>query len=327
MCAMNLDDGPNTAAVSEVEASAPPSASATFVSVVVCTHNRADLLDDCLQSLAHQTLPDDRYEIIVVENGCTDHTSFVVERFARESSNFRVIQIPEPGKSRAANAGVNAARGTHVAFIDDDSRAPRSWVEQIASAFAVSSPTPAVVLGTIEPAYERAPPAWWEPATAQRTREKGFLATGWDRHRVCGSNMAFNKKALVDSGGFSEDRGPVGSRYRSGEDTEAVFRVAERHPFLWYDRSIVVRHRVPAEHLTIRHLVWRAHLTGIALAEIDRIRLFSFRIPSLVLRFARSSVTKAPEPGRSTRFTVLLARLVIRLSTIAGMVRGARLLR
>src|SRR5262245_47792722 len=96
-----------------------------FITVIVCTHNRARLLAECLQAVANQTMPVDRYEVIVVENACADGTHFVTERFAHRYPNVRNERESCLGKSRALNAGLRHARGTHVAFIDDDARAPR----------------------------------------------------------------------------------------------------------------------------------------------------------------------------------------------------------
>ena len=312
-----------------VNADGPPPAPSrgVLVTVIVCTHNRAGLLEGCLRSLVDQTMPVDQYEVIIVQNACTDHTTSVSEEFSQAYRNVRSLREPQPGKSRAANTGLGQARGTYVAFIDDDARAPRAWVEQISRAFSNATPSPAVVLGRVTSVYETAPPDWWEPVTRQRTRDRGFWEPGLDRYRVAGSNFAFNREALIECGGFAVDRGPVGDLYRVGEDMEAAFRVAARYPYVWYDPAIVVEHWVPIEKMSFRYLIWRAHLSGVAISEIERLGLFSSLIPALLTWLAVFLAAKAWRRRDAPRLKVFLMRLALRFAMIAGMVRGARILR
>ncbi len=298
-----------------------------FITVIVCTYNRAGLLAGCLRSLADQTMPADQYEVIVVENACTDHTSSVSEEFVQAHRNFRSVREPQPGRSRAANTGLEHALGTHVAFIDDDARAPRLWVEQIARAFSDVAPAPAVVLGTVTWVYEKPPPSWLEPVISARIRDRGFLHVGRERYRLCGSNLSFNRTALLECGGFSVELGPVGALFRPGEDTEAVLRVAARHRYLWYDPAIVVEHWAPVEKMTLRYLIRRAYLSGVTICDIEGIRLCSSRIPAELVRVASAFVARMSAPHGTRRLRVTMVQGVLRLATIVGMVRGARFLR
>lgn len=313
-----------------------------LVTVIVCTWNRADMLADCLQSLADQTMSVDRYEVLVVENACTDHTGSVSERFVRAYPNVRSVREPRRGKSRASNTGLRHARGIYVAFIDDDARAPRSWVERVARAFQETVPTPAVVAGSVTPTYDRRPPAWWELVTGQAVGMPGFLKARWDLYRVCGSNAAFDKAVLLDCGGFAEEHGPVGERFRLGEDTEAVLRVAARYPHVWYDPGITVEHRVPAVKTTLGYLVRRRYLSGTATSQIEKTVLLSRRTRAAILarvnRFFMARVEASPAPGPAEEagsvsrppgaaqsFPVLMIQLALWLAEKAGRARGARL--
>jgi glycosyltransferase involved in cell wall biosynthesis len=96
------------------------------VSVVVPVYNPGKYIDKCISSLLGQTLPDDEYEIIFVDDGSTDETPARLDKLAAEHGNVRVIHIPNsgwPGKPR--NIGVSEARGEYVHFVDqDDHMAP-----------------------------------------------------------------------------------------------------------------------------------------------------------------------------------------------------------
>jgi len=97
-----------------------------FVSVVVPTYNRAELLQDCLESLLAQDYSRDRYEIIAVDDGSTDTTEQVV-RVAQTQpgrSSIRYLRQEHNGVNATRNAGLSAAWGEVVAFVDDDELAP-----------------------------------------------------------------------------------------------------------------------------------------------------------------------------------------------------------
>lgn len=108
---------------------ASPSTS-PLVSVVIPTYNRAHLLGRALQSVLLQTYLD--YEIVVVDDGSTDHTLEVVKTF--QDDRVRYLRFERHcGPSRARNVGIQAARGEWIAFLDsDDEWLPRKLELQMA---------------------------------------------------------------------------------------------------------------------------------------------------------------------------------------------------
>jgi GT2 family glycosyltransferase len=88
------------------------------LSVVIPTYNQADLLKESLRSLIDQTVPQQAYEIVVVDDGSTDHTATVLHEFGPP---VRVIRLPtNRGRSAARNAGIRAAVAPLVALVDSD---------------------------------------------------------------------------------------------------------------------------------------------------------------------------------------------------------------
>lgn len=93
-------------------------------SVIVCTYNYAHLLPDTLRSIAAQSLSD--FELLVVDDGSTDNTEEVFAGFRSAFQDYRYLKRPHAGIADARNAGVRAANGSHIAFLDaDDLWAPR----------------------------------------------------------------------------------------------------------------------------------------------------------------------------------------------------------
>ena len=90
------------------------------VSVIVPAYNTKRYLSDCLDSLLAQTLPPEDLEILVVDDGSTDGTGELADRYAAEHRNLRVIHQPNAGSSAARNTGINEAQGDWLGFVDSD---------------------------------------------------------------------------------------------------------------------------------------------------------------------------------------------------------------
>ncbi len=106
-----------------------------LISIVVPTFHRPRLLRDCLVSLLAQSYDRSRYEIIVVADGPQDAAREVVTELARRSDKptLRYLEIDRGGPNAARNAGIAAATGSLLCFVDDDVEAPASWLEQMVS--------------------------------------------------------------------------------------------------------------------------------------------------------------------------------------------------
>lgn len=89
-----------------------------MVSVVIPTHNRADLLPRAINSALNQTIDD--IEIIVVSDGSTDGTDSLMDKCACDSRVKYIKYTPARGGNYARNTGIKVAKGEFVAFLDDD---------------------------------------------------------------------------------------------------------------------------------------------------------------------------------------------------------------
>lgn len=243
-----------------------------MISVVVCTYNRAHLLPICLQSLVDQAIDKSLYEVIVVDNNSTDETSGIASDFAKRYENFTVVYEKKQGKSYALNAGIDASKGKYVAFIDDDAKAFPDWLERIMNAFNTVKPEPAAVGGKISPWYEQMPPAWFTDDLEIRTwgDEKGFLKPPRAQHGFSGSNMTLPREILNECGGFMPDVGPVGDKFAMGEEITLYNRIYEKHPWFWYDPTILVEHFVPVSKMSVGYRIKRAYLGGISMVFLQK---------------------------------------------------------
>ncbi|MEU5883686.1 CDP-glycerol glycerophosphotransferase family protein [Spirillospora sp. NPDC047279] len=101
------------------------------VSVIVPVYNVAPYVEDCLESLAAQTLED--IEVVVVDDGSTDDGGAIVARFAAGDPRFTVVTKENAGLGAARNTGIDRATGEFLAFLDSDDLLPPYALEYMAA--------------------------------------------------------------------------------------------------------------------------------------------------------------------------------------------------
>jgi glycosyltransferase involved in cell wall biosynthesis len=215
------------------------------VSVVVCTRDRADLLDGCLESLRQQDYP--QFEIIVVDNASTtDETAGVAARHGAT-----LVRESRPGLDWARNRGIEVARHDIIAFTDDDARPDAGWLAALARRFA--DPEVQGVTGLVTP-LELETRAQLLFEEVYGGMGKGFLpqriqgrqldaAARLSTYRVgVGANMAFRRQAIEELGGFDTAL-DVGTPSHGGGDLDMFDRMLAAGYVLAYEPRALVRHR------------------------------------------------------------------------------------
>ncbi|MFH0988280.1 MAG: glycosyltransferase family 2 protein [Parcubacteria group bacterium] len=240
------------------------------LSIVVCTFNRAKLLESCLESLKNQTLDKSRYEVIVVDNNSTDNTRELLAKYLNECSQFRYVREYLQGLSHARNLGYRESVGDFVAYIDDDAIADAQWADKILKVFSTVSPTPAAVGGIILPYYLSAKPEWF--LDEYEIRSHGDVARFLTPPGIylCGSNFCIPKKLLEQCGGFSSDFGMVGEKMALGEETHLLHRLYGLKPFFWYDPALLVYHFVPDRNMRVWYRLKRLYASSLVSVQIKK---------------------------------------------------------
>jgi glycosyltransferase involved in cell wall biosynthesis len=206
------------------------------VSVIIPTHNRAELLRGAIQSVLDQTYRD--FEIIVVDDASTDHTPEVVRNFADERIRY-VRNATNRGEGGARNVGLERARGEFIALLDDDDEwLPEKLELQVkvleSSTLQVGAVYTAV--STVDTVTGKS----WESAFAARRGNvvEALLANNW----ITPSSMLLRKECFQKAGRFEE-----GMRF--GADYDMWLRVARHFHFECIDKPLV-RYRVHGGNVT-----------------------------------------------------------------------------
>ncbi|PWU25600.1 MAG: glycosyl transferase [Candidatus Rokuibacteriota bacterium] len=214
-------------AVGRAFAETPFAASASWpkVSVVVCTYNNEDTLRDCFDGLRRLEYPE--YEVIVVNDGSTDRTDEITREYG-----FHLISTENRGLANARNAGLYAASGEIVAYIDADARPDPYWLAHLATSFQKSSH-----VGIGGPNIP--PPGCSETADCVASAPGGpihVLLSDEVAEHIPGCNMAFRRWSLEAIEGFDP-------RFRiAGDDVDICWRLQEQGWTVGFSAGAVVWH-------------------------------------------------------------------------------------
>lgn len=212
------------------------------VSVVVATHNRAELLARALKALALQTHPSDAFEVVVVADGCSDGTEDLVRTFQqRAPMPVLLLSQRNAGPSRARNAGIAAATGEVVLFMDDDLEPAPEFVAAHAQWHARHSHAAVIGRSVQDPARRRSEPMWvaWDHAMLEKQYR------GWREgtrkppgpHNFYTGNASVRRADALAIGGFDVEM-------RRQEDVDLACRLARAFPTAFiFEPAAVGYHR------------------------------------------------------------------------------------
>lgn len=231
------------------------------ITVILCTYNRCQSLSRALESVAVSLLPASvEWEVLVVDNNSSDQTREVVDNFSSKYPNrFRYMFEAKQGKSHALNAGIRAARGDLLAFMDDDVTVDPKWLTNLAA--PLNEGTWAGAGGRILPEQTSVLPNWLTLEGRYVLGPLVIFDLGPKRAQLTeapfGTNMAYQKKLFEKYGGFRTDLGPQPDSEIRGEDSEFGFRLLAEGERLCYEPSAVVYHSIPENRLRKEYfLAW-----------------------------------------------------------------------
>jgi glycosyltransferase involved in cell wall biosynthesis len=299
------------------------------LSVLICTYNRAHLLEDTLAALGAAHPPVDcAVDIIVVDNNSTDDTAAVVRRAAALGPHpVRYAVERAQGKSYALNHGLTLAGGDILALTDDDVLPAEDWLVRIVDRFRADDLV--FVFGKVMPRWEVPPPPellttrardiWGPLALIDYGDEPAHYdaASFGDKRLPIGANLAVRRDAIERIGGWRTDLGKVDNSLIAGEDHELCVRLYRAGLYRGlYDPAVVVRHFVPASRLTRdyfrRWFYWHgktmARMTAAIYLDLDLARVrYVAGVPRFVYReFLEQASRWLRRAGRTDALALLV---------------------
>lgn len=242
------------------------------LTIVICTHNRAALLEDTLNSLLRCNPPDlHQVDILVVANNCNDDTPNVVSRLKDGETivplNF--LEEPEPGKSYALNTAIKNTTSRALYFIDDDHIVEPEFLATACETLDLQ-PDFEMICGYIMPAWDGTEPSWVHEKGKYRVPvrpivefDKGPIGheITADGHQPGGGNLIVRRSLLnrMDHY-FDPAMGPNGRSLEGGEDLDFVRRARKVGGLIWYEPSIRQHHVLEYERMTLSYMMRKAFL-------------------------------------------------------------------
>jgi glycosyltransferase involved in cell wall biosynthesis len=256
------------------------------ISVCVCTYKRPELLARLLGKLAGQrTEGRFSFSIVVVDNDEHKSARATVEEFlVRHDVSLDYYVEKERSYSRARNKAVHSAKGSLLAFVDDDEYPEESWLLNLYKTLKTYGADG--VLGPVHPSFESEPPDWVLKGrfceresfpTGTRLRNSKYTRTG---------NVLFEMSLLQGQEPFDPRFGETG-----GEDTDFFDRMIDRgKQFIWCNEAPVWE-SVPPERMKrlyfLRRALWRgigrsrnvSILSVMAIKSLSAVFLYTAALP------------------------------------------------
>jgi glycosyltransferase involved in cell wall biosynthesis len=289
-------------------------------SIIICcyTEERLEDIHEAVQSVLAQTLRP--HEVII----SVDHNKqlyeilkscYVTSQQTQQTQGTLstpqtkvVLNEGAQGLSETRNAGIRAASGEIIAFIDDDAVAEPDWLENLVKPFRPSQETQ-TTQGTVVAVGGRAIPLWstgrrpsWFPeeldwiigCTYRGLPTRVLKSEGIDPNaefetsspdlrpsslelsivrNVPGCNMAFRRGVFARAGFFTSETGRVGATAGCGEETELCLRISRALPeaLIVYQEHATIHHKVNRHRTTWRHLWRRSYNEGFYKSLIKRL--------------------------------------------------------
>ncbi len=239
-----------------------------MISVVLPTRNpHAGRLRRTLAGLAGQTLPRPAWELIVVDNGSSPALSSASEPLL-SALGPRLVAAPDPGLTPARLAGIRAATGSVIVFVDDDNVLAPDYLAAVAARFD-SAPTLAAAGGPVAPEWEVEPAPWtgeFHSRLALRDfgsapkMARGGAQAPWPDFAPVGAGLAIRREAAIayanavarDPRRRALDR--RGESLVSGGDNDLVFTALHAGGDMAYFPELRLTHLIPEARLTPAYL-------------------------------------------------------------------------
>lgn len=225
------------------------------ISIIICTRNRADSLRETLASIGRcEVSPELPAELIVVDNGSSDHTAEVVKSASLKNMPVRYLLEPRLGVSYARNRGMAEAAGSIFLWTDDDVRVPADWIPRMCDPI-LRRQTEGVAGGVrLAPHLD---PEWLVGDVRGWLASTDVMLIAETCEGMIGANMAFSRAVLQKVPPFDPELGGGGL----GSHEESLFA----------RQMLKAGYRiVPLPHVAVEHHFDPARLSYEGLTESAR---------------------------------------------------------
>lgn len=241
----------------------------TRLNVVICTYNRADILDGVLSSLVYQTMDKNRYEVIVVDNASCDNTKEIAESYSNRLCLSYAYE-PRQGLSHARNLGFKKTNSSYVAYLDDDVRLKQDWVKKVLD--TIDEYRPDIFGGPVFPCYQTKQPRWFLDKYATFSWWGGTLRPLRNGEYLSGNNIVFRKDLLEGLSGFNPALGMQGRHLGFHEEAEIIKKAKDLYPNIkiMYIPDMFIHHLVPIHKMSLLWHIKRSYYIAMSNMALNK---------------------------------------------------------
>ena len=241
-----------------------------MISIIICTYNRDRFIYETLKHIADCCYDNSAYEIVLVNNNCTDNTDAECKRFAADfpDIDFRYFVETKQGLSHARNRGIDESRGDILVFLDDDAFVKNDYLS-VLSRQMEQHPEAMAFGGKITPLFESGEePKWlgkWTYSWVSAIDKGSGVVPFEGNSYPIGANMGFRKECIDACGKFNPDLGRSKKNLMGGEEKDLFNRLKENNMLILYFPDIKVQHVIPPQRTTNEYINKMA--LGIGISE------------------------------------------------------------
>lgn len=249
-------------------------------SIAVCTHNRAEMLLRCLETLGESidACGGEGLEVLVIDNASTDDTSAKAGLWCARQSARRIVREERLGVSHARNRAVDCSNSDWIVYLDDDTEIPLDFAERLKSALQAAEEGSFDLIGGLssDPPQSQQPPAWVPEGAVSHGVAMNARLDSSKRFQempqgsfVIGYCFAVRPEVVRRVGGFDARLGPKGKKQKYGDETDLQLRIQKAGLRVAIAPDLLVLHLERQEKYTARY-----HFAGLIAAGRSNVRLW-----------------------------------------------------
>ncbi|MDO8845970.1 glycosyltransferase family 2 protein [Methylicorpusculum sp.] len=256
----------------------------TDLTIIICTHNRSELLVSAIESINAAERPIScNLKILVIANACTDNTVKKLKDYQYHHHNTNTVPLLfeeelRPGKSYALNHAIRCVKTGFLCFMDDDQRIDKNYLISIIETIA-EFPQTTMLCGPLYPDWQGNEPAWVHENGKYRIYPLpvpefnlgiNLIQVTKENQTPPGGQIIIRKDVFDRVGYFSEDLGPKGHNLVGGEDTDFFLRAINLGEQFLYAPTIIQYHFVDPNRFKLSYLLHTSYQRNRSLTSITR---------------------------------------------------------
>lgn len=231
-----------------------------MLSIIICTYNRSNILDICLETIAQYYPKEYNVEVVVVDNNSNDSTPKMLGKLTTKYPWIIKTTETKQGLSYARNRGYKVASNPWVLYLDDDAKIDVNLFNRAHE--LISKSVYSCIGGLYIPWYRHEKPKWYRDQWA--SNDIGYTDIQPLKKHAFASGGIFlvQKKLLEKYNGFDPEYGMLGKQLGYGEETDFQRRIRNAGNVIAFDPKLIVYHLVPPHKMRVKWILLSAFKMG-----------------------------------------------------------------